>query len=80
MVLSHNCGNMLLNVQNSKCTLTPWRLVQSWILTLQKKFFFCFNDSPSKKMNNVFYFILKDLFVLKIFTFLLKFMTSQPGS
>ena len=46
----------------------------------KKIFFFCFNDSPSKKMNNVFYFILKDLFVLKIFTFLLKFMTSQPGS
>ena len=47
---------------------------------LAKKIFFCFNDSPSKQMNNVFYFIIKDLFVLKIFTFLLKFMTSQPGS
>ena len=36
------------------------------------KIFFsiCFNDSPSKMMKNVFYFILKALFVLKIFKFL----------
>ena len=31
---------------------------------------FCFNDSPSKLMKNAFYFILKALFVLKIFKFL----------
>ena len=32
---------------------------------------FCkFNDSPSKMMNNAFYFILKALFVLKIFKLL----------
>ena len=30
-------------------------------------FFICFNDSPSKMMKNAFYFILKALFVLKIF-------------
>ena len=30
----------------------------------------CFNDSPSKMMKNAFYFILKALFVLKIFRFL----------
>ena len=30
----------------------------------------CFNDSPSKMMKNAFYFILKALFVLKIFKFL----------
>ena len=30
----------------------------------------CFNDSPSKMMKNAFYFILKVLFVLKIFKFL----------
>ena len=28
---------------------------------------FCFNDSPSKMMESAFYFILKALFVLKIF-------------
>ena len=32
-------------------------------------FFICFNDSPSM-MKNTFYFILKALFVLKIFKFL----------
>ena len=31
--------------------------------------FICFNDSPSKMMENAFYFILKALFVLKIFNF-----------
>ena len=35
---------------------------------LPKTFFFiCFDDSSSKMMKNAFYFILKDLFVLKIF-------------
>ena len=32
--------------------------------------FICFNDSSSKMMKNVFYFILKALFVLKILKFL----------
>ena len=36
---------------------------------LQKKCI-CFNDNPSKMMKNVFYFILKALFVLNIFKFL----------
>ena len=33
-------------------------------------FIFSSNDSPSKVMKNVFYFIEKALFVLKIFKFL----------
>ena len=38
---------------------------------LPKKLIFnCFNESPLKMMKNVFYFILKTLFVLKIFKFL----------
>ena len=38
---------------------------------LLKKFFFvCFSDSPSIMMKNAFYFILKALFVFKIFKFL----------
>ena len=36
----------------------------------KKVFFICFNDSPSKMMKNAFYFILKALFLLKIFKFL----------
>ena len=36
----------------------------------KKVFFICFNNSPSKVMKNVFYFILKALFVLKIFKLL----------
>ena len=40
-------------------------------LSLSKiKFFICFNDSPSKTMKNAFYFILKVIFILKIFKFL----------
>ena len=38
---------------------------------LPKKVFIIYiNDSPSKMMKNSFYFILKALFVLKIFNFL----------
>ena len=35
-----------------------------------KKCYICFNESPLKMTKNVFYFILKALFVLKIFKFL----------
>ena len=34
----------------------------------------CFIESPLKIMKNVFYFILKTLFVLKIFKFLSRFL------
>ena len=36
----------------------------------KKNPFICFNESPLKMMKNAFHFILKVLFVLKIFTFL----------
>ena len=36
----------------------------------KKSFFICFNDCTSKMIKNAFYFILKDLFVFKIFKFL----------
>ena len=36
----------------------------------EKKFFICFNDSPSKMMKNASDFILKAFFVLKLFRFL----------
>ena len=60
---------------------------------LPKNSFMSFNESPLKMMENGFYFILKALFVLKIFKFWLcrrnglirkitlisKLMTSQPS-
>ena len=36
----------------------------------KKIFFICFNDRSSKMMKNAFYFILKALFLLKIFKLL----------
>ena len=39
-------------------------------LAFQKNCFIWFNESPSKMMKNAFYFILKALFVYKIFKFL----------
>ena len=45
-------------------------LVYSRILIFQKKNFICFNESPLKLMKNVFCFMLKTIFVLKIFKFL----------
>ena len=35
----------------------------------EKNFYICFNESPLKKLKNGFYFILKALFILKIFRF-----------
>ena len=43
---------------------------QSQTLTFQTIFFICFDESPLKGMENAFYFILKALFILKIFKFL----------
>ena len=53
---------------NHSGTLTGFLFLKSHSHVL-KKFFICFNDSPSKMMKNAFYFILKALFVLKIFKF-----------
>ena len=39
-------------------------------LTLQKNYFYLFQWKPFKMMKNAFYFILKALFILKIFKFL----------
>ena len=36
----------------------------------KKKCVICLNDSPINMMKNAFYFILKALFVLKLFSFL----------
>ena len=39
----------------------------SWTLTFQKVVFISFSESPLKFMKNAFYFMLKALFILKIF-------------
>ena len=48
-------------------TFVKYQLKSGSHLPKKKKFI---NDSPSKMMKNDFYFILKALFVLKIFKFL----------
>ena len=56
----------LLN--SAKFPITPFLKSDSH---LPKKIcFICLNESPLKMMKNAFYFILKALFVLKIFKFL----------
>ena len=49
---------------------SPYMFFTSRVLTSKKKFVFCFIESPFEMMKNAFYFILKALFVLKIFQFL----------
>ena len=44
--------------------------VKAGLSPLKKILFVGFNESPLKMMKNAFYFILKSLFVLKIFKFL----------
>ena len=58
--------NDLATICKSEVTLTLKACVRYFLLN----FYFSPNDSPSKTMKNVFYFILKDLFILKIFNFL----------
>ena len=45
----------------------------------RKNCFICFNDSPSKMMKNAFYFILKALFVLKMFNFLSRILGMEKN-
>ena len=45
-------------------------IFQSRTLTSKKNCVVCFIESPLKMMKNAFYFILKALFVFKIFKFL----------
>ena len=47
-----------------------WEYFYSRIFTFQKNFFYCLNESLLNMIKNAFYFILKDLFLLKIFKFL----------
>ena len=49
---------------------TPPSEIKVGLSPSKKSFFICFNDRPSKMIKNAFYFILKALFVLKIFKLL----------
>ena len=53
-----------------KSALKVPRKIESRTLTFQKNYIICFNESPLKFMKKAFYFILKALFILKIFKFL----------
>ena len=59
------CINQLLSI-----THEIYQSLKSDSHPTKKILFICFNKSPLKVMKNAFYFILKALFVLKIFTFL----------
>ena len=63
----------LSHVSSTACIVvlkvSPTDIVLYWSRTFTFHFLFIyFNDSPSKMMKNTFYLILKDLFVIKIFS------------
>ena len=66
------------DLKNLKKTSIPknrrWNLTENnpklGLSPSKKVVFLCFNESPLKMMKNVFYFMLKTLFVLEIFQFL----------
>ena len=51
-------------------SISQWKLKVGLSFSKKKNYFICFNESPLKMMKNAFYFILKALFILKIFKFL----------
>ena len=62
--------NINLELQPSKFLLVQRFLFKACVRYFLSNFYFSPNDSPSKTMKNVFYFIEKALFVLEIFKFL----------
>ena len=59
-----------MNAMSIKDTLKTFEYFKVGLSPSKKTFFISFNYSPLKMMKNPFYFILKALFVLKIFKFL----------
>ena len=55
--------------QHFRCKFITATSTLKSTLRLKKIVFMCFNESPLKIMKNVFYFILKAIFVLQIFSF-----------
>ena len=48
----------------------PYQLFKVRLPPSEKNYMVCFIESPLEMMKNVFYFILKALFILKMFKFL----------
>ena len=68
--------NRVLEIRREEAVISRENVVLSLLQLksdshLPKHFFISFNESPLKMMKNAFYFILKALFILKIFKFLL---------
>ena len=69
------CDKVFKNRTSEICGRQPLKYLK-WYgllkvgLSPSKKKIICCNDSPSKMMKNASYFILKVLFILKIFKFL----------
>ena len=61
------CEKIPCYMRDSACS---WCIVNVGLSPSKNCFCICFNDSSSKMMKNAFYFILKALFVLKMFKFL----------
>ena len=69
LIISANFLSILLIIK-TKWNEFKYKFLKSYSHLPKQFFFIYFNDSPSKIMKNAFYFILKALFVLKIFKFL----------
>ena len=65
-------GRALVWFQGTTSVLFFWQFIvfKACVCYFLSKFYLSPNDSPSKNMKNVFYFIKKALFILKIFKFL----------
>ena len=68
LITSHVCLGCLRNF----CVVRATRFlyVKVGLSPSKKVYFICSNESPLKMVKNAFHFILKVLFVLKIFNFL----------
>ena len=74
MIRHKNSDNLDSNTQNSECTLAFVRpsansIFKARLPPFQKGYISCLIESLLEMMKNAFYFILKVLFVLKIFNF-----------
>ena len=70
IVLRRKQQTQLKTKQLKQNILNQWESMGFSKLNFQKNLCFCFIESPLKMMIKTFYFILKALFVLKIFKFL----------
>ena len=69
-ITDHNHHKYITAPEFDKLTSENFAAILKSDSNLPKKITICFNDNLSKMMKSVFYFILKALFLLKIFKFL----------